>query len=94
MKRYIPLLETQNKIVKLMHKFPEAREVLEELIIATEDMPNISTEVTGKNKTRELNGQSQLIEVAERFNAWLEQVSAECQISKDQLQDIIKYFLM
>lgn len=36
----------------------------------------------------------QLIEIAEKFNKWLNEISDEYQISKDDLQDIIKSFLI
>ncbi len=36
----------------------------------------------------------QLIEIAEKFNKWLNETSDEYQIGKDDLQDIIKSFLI
>lgn len=36
----------------------------------------------------------QLIEIAEKFNKWLNEISDEYRISKDDLQDIIKSFLI
>ncbi len=36
----------------------------------------------------------QLIEIAEKFEKWLDNVSAEYQIDKMDLQDIIKHFLI
>jgi len=36
----------------------------------------------------------QLIEIAERLNKWLDDISAEYQINKTDLQDIIKQFLI
>ena len=36
----------------------------------------------------------QLIEIAEKFNKWLEDISTEYQIGKTDLQDIIKQFLI
>jgi len=38
--------------------------------------------------------QAQLIEIAEKLNTWLDDISAEYQIDKMTLQDIIKYFLI
>jgi hypothetical protein len=38
--------------------------------------------------------QAQLIEIAEKLNKWLDDISAEYQIDKMTLQDIIKYFLI
>ena len=36
----------------------------------------------------------QLIEIAEKFNEWLDGISTEYQIDKSDLQDIIKQFLI
>lgn len=36
----------------------------------------------------------QLIEIAEKFNKWLDETSTECHIDKTDLQDIIKQFLV
>ena len=36
----------------------------------------------------------QLIEIAEKFNDWLDEISTEYQIDKTDLQDIIKQFLI
>jgi hypothetical protein len=36
----------------------------------------------------------QLIEIAEKLNKWLDDISAEYQIDKTDLQDIIKHFLI
>lgn len=36
----------------------------------------------------------QLIEIAEKLNKWLDDISAEYQIDKIDLQDIIKHFLI
>ena len=38
--------------------------------------------------------QQQLIEIAEKLNKWLDDISAEYQIDKTDLQDIIKQFLI
>lgn len=38
--------------------------------------------------------QAQLIEIAEKLNKWLDDISDEYQISKTDLQDIIKHFLI
>lgn len=38
--------------------------------------------------------QAQLIEIAEKLNKWLDDISAEYQIDKMVLQDIIKHFLI
>lgn len=38
--------------------------------------------------------QAQLIEIAEKLNKWLDDVSDEYQIDKTELQDIIKHFLV
>lgn len=38
--------------------------------------------------------QVQLIEIAEKLNKWLDDISAEYQINKMDLQDIIKHFLI
>lgn len=38
--------------------------------------------------------QEQLIEIAEKFEKWLDDVSIEYQIDKMDLQDIIKHFLI
>ena len=38
--------------------------------------------------------QEQLIEIAEKLNQWLDDISAEYQIDKMDLQDIIKQFLI
>lgn len=38
--------------------------------------------------------QAQLIEIAEKLNKWLDDISAEYHISKTDLQDIIKHFLI
>lgn len=35
-----------------------------------------------------------LIEIAEKFNLWLEKMSKELNIDKDTLQEVIKQFLM
>ena len=36
----------------------------------------------------------QLIEIAEKLNKWLDDISVEYQIDKTDLQDIIKQFLI
>lgn len=36
----------------------------------------------------------QLIDIAEKFNKWLDDISTEYQIDKSDLQDIIKQFLI
>lgn len=36
----------------------------------------------------------QLIEIAEKFNMWLDDMSVEYQIDKTDLQEIIKQFLI
>ena len=38
--------------------------------------------------------QEQLIEIAEKLNEWLTNISAEYQIDETDLQDIIKQFLI
>lgn len=38
--------------------------------------------------------QEQLIEIAEKLNQWLDDISDEYQIDKIELQDIIKQFLI
>ena len=38
--------------------------------------------------------QAQLIEIAEKLNKWFDDISAEYQIDKMYLQEIIKYFLI
>ena len=38
--------------------------------------------------------QVQLIEIAEKLNKWLDDISVEYQINKMDLQDIIKHFLI
>ena len=38
--------------------------------------------------------QAQLIEIAEKLNKWLDDISVEYRISKTDLQDIIKHFLI
>ena len=38
--------------------------------------------------------QAQLIEIAEKLNKWLDDISAEYHIDKIVLQDIIKQFLI
>lgn len=38
--------------------------------------------------------QQQLIEIAEKLNKWLDDISAEYQIGKMDLQEIIKQFLI
>lgn len=38
--------------------------------------------------------QQQLIDIAEKLNKWLDDISAEYQISKMDLQEIIKQFLI
>lgn len=38
--------------------------------------------------------QEQLIEIAEKLNKWLNDISAEYQINKNDLQAIIKQFLI
>lgn len=38
--------------------------------------------------------QVQLIEIAEKLNRWLDDISDEYEIDKTDLQDIIKHFLV
>lgn len=38
--------------------------------------------------------QAQLIEIAEKLNRWLDDISDEYEIDKTDLQDIIKHFLV
>ena len=38
--------------------------------------------------------QAQLIEIAEKLNRWLDDISAEYQIDKMTLQEVIKHFLI
>ena len=47
-------------------------------------------------KARESKGMTreQLIEIAEKLNKWLDDISAVYQIDKTDLQDIIKHFLI
>ena len=70
-------------------KSQEARKDAEEIIEALE-------QINKEQRDRKVNKMSidQLIEIAEKFNKWLNETSDEYQISKDDLQDIIKSFLM
>ncbi len=37
---------------------------------------------------------AELIDIAEKFNKWLDDISSEYRIAKSDLQEIIKYFLI
>lgn len=47
-----------------------------------------------KAESEEEMKQEQLIEIAEKLNQWLDDISDEYQIDKIKLQDIIKQFLI
>lgn len=70
-------------------KSKEAKKDAEEIIEALE-------QINEEQKDRKGNKMSidQLIEIAEKFNKWLNETSDEYQISKDDLQAIIKSFLI
>lgn len=70
-------------------KSQEARKDAEEIIEALD-------QINEEQRDRKVNKMSieQLIEIAEKFTKWLNETSDEYQIGKDDLQSIIKSFLI
>lgn len=70
-------------------KSQEARKDAEEIIEALD-------QINEEQRDKKVNKMSidQLIEIAEKFNKWLNETSDEYQIPKDDLQDTIKSFLI
>jgi len=60
-----------------------------------EDIIEVLEQIGEEQRDGEVNmSMDQLIEIAEKFNKWLNETSDEYQIGKNDLQDIIKSFLI
>lgn len=69
----------------------DAEEIIEVLELISEEQRD---EEQGDKEVNMSMSTDQLIEIAEKFNKWLNETSDEYQIGKDDLQGIIKSFLI
>lgn len=80
-----------NIIMYLESRFAKSQEAKKD----AEEMIEVLEQISEEQRDKEVDMSiDQLIEIAEKFNKWLNETSDEYQISKDDLQGIIKSFLI
>ena len=81
-----------NIIIYLKARFAKSQEAKKD----AEEIIKVLEQINEEQKDREVNEMStdQLIEIAEKFNKWLNETSDKYRIDKNDLQNIIKSFLI
>ena len=80
-----------NIIMYLESRFAKSQEAKKD----AEEMIEVLEQISEEQRDKEVDMSiDQLIEIAEKFNKWLNETSDEYQIGKDDLQGIIKSFLI